>query len=116
MYILYLLYVCEQFVVKGFIAGLPVNIDWNCATLQGVMVRLMLVLAPVMCILSAIGVSGILTTYMKNIENPNKKDKKPKRADLTYPLKHEVRGVINFSKGPNFKNYYNLKYVVVTYE
>ena len=32
---------------------------------QGVMVRLMLVLAPVACILSGISVSTILTTYMK---------------------------------------------------
>ena len=54
------------------------------------MVRLMLVLAPVMCILSSIGVSGILNGYMKNLESPLKKDKKPKRADNTYPLKHEV--------------------------
>lgn len=56
----------------------------------GVMVRLMLVLAPVMCILSSIGVSGILNGYMKNLESPLKKDKKPKRADNTYPLKHEI--------------------------
>lgn len=33
--------------------------------LQGVMVRLMLVLAPVMCILSGIGISSILAVYMK---------------------------------------------------
>ena len=32
---------------------------------QGVMVRLMLVLAPVACILSGISISTILTTYMK---------------------------------------------------
>ena len=35
---------------------------------QGVMVRLMLVLAPVMCVLSGIAVSSILSTYMKNLE------------------------------------------------
>ena len=34
----------------------------------GVMVRLMLVLAPVMCILSGIAVSASLTTYMKYLE------------------------------------------------
>ncbi|WAR17562.1 STT3A-like protein [Mya arenaria] len=62
----------------------------------GVMVRLMLVLAPVMCILSAIGVSGILSTYMKNIDNPAKKDKKPKKADLSYPLKHEDAKVMSW--------------------
>ena len=32
---------------------------------QGVMVRLMLVLAPVACILAGIGISSVLTTYMK---------------------------------------------------
>ena len=32
---------------------------------KGVMVRLMLVLAPVACILSGISVSSILTSYMK---------------------------------------------------
>ena len=39
-------------------------------TLQGVMVRLMLVLAPVACILAGIGISSVLATYMKvtNIE------------------------------------------------
>jgi len=35
------------------------------AVFQGVMVRLMLVLAPVACILSGISVSTVLTTYMK---------------------------------------------------
>jgi dolichyl-diphosphooligosaccharide--protein glycosyltransferase len=52
------------------------------------MVRLMLVLAPVMCILSGIGVSATLTTYMKNLDV--KKDKKSKRADANYPMKNEV--------------------------
>lgn len=53
------------------------------------MVRLMLVLAPVMCVLSGIGVSSILSTYMKNLDVA-RKDKKPKRADGSYPLKNEV--------------------------
>lgn len=35
----------------------------------GVMVRLMLVLAPVMCILSGIAVSAMLSTYMKEIDS-----------------------------------------------
>jgi asparagine N-glycosylation enzyme membrane subunit Stt3 len=34
----------------------------------GVMVRLMLVLAPVMCILGGIAVSASLSTYMKYLE------------------------------------------------
>ena len=55
-------------------------------------VRLMLVLAPVMCILSGIGVSQVLTTYMKNLDvsRPDKKSKK--QQDSTYPIKNEVRG------------------------
>lgn len=32
---------------------------------KGVMVRLMLVLAPVACILAGIGISSVLSTYMK---------------------------------------------------
>lgn len=56
--------------------------------LKGVMVRLMLVLAPVMCILSGIAVSSTLTTYMKNLDVVHK-DKK-KKADATYPAKNEV--------------------------
>lgn len=54
------------------------------------MVRLMLVLAPVMCILSGIAVSSILTTYMKNLDAASK-DKKAKRADMNYPFKNEVQ-------------------------
>uniref|UniRef100_A0A8C4T8T4 Dolichyl-diphosphooligosaccharide--protein glycosyltransferase subunit STT3A n=1 Tax=Erpetoichthys calabaricus TaxID=27687 RepID=A0A8C4T8T4_ERPCA len=42
-------------------------------------VRLMLVLAPVMCILSGIGVSQVLTTYMKNLDV----------SHSTYPIKNE---------------------------
>lgn len=53
------------------------------------MVRLMLVLAPVMCILSGIGVSSILTAYMKNLDT-YRRDKKPKKLDSSYPLKNEV--------------------------
>ncbi|XP_033640123.1 dolichyl-diphosphooligosaccharide--protein glycosyltransferase subunit STT3A [Asterias rubens] len=57
---------------------------------SGVMVRLMLVLAPVMCILSGIGISSILTTYVKNLDI-NKSDKKSKKAEASnYPIKNEV--------------------------
>lgn len=50
----------------------------------------MLVLAPVMCILSGIGVSQVLSTYMKNLDisRPDKKSKK--QQDSTYPIKNEV--------------------------
>ncbi|CAG5126051.1 unnamed protein product [Candidula unifasciata] len=57
----------------------------------GVMVRLMLVLAPVMCVLGGIGMSAVLTTYMKNLDNPMKKEKKStKKIESNYPLKNEV--------------------------
>ena len=54
------------------------------------MVRLMLVLAPVMCILSGIAVSSTLSTYMMNLDVA-RKDKKAKKADVNYPFKNEVR-------------------------
>jgi dolichyl-diphosphooligosaccharide---protein glycosyltransferase len=58
---------------------------------KGVMVRLMLVLAPVMCILSAIGISATLVTYMKNLDTKEaKSDKKTKKIDDNYPKKSEV--------------------------
>lgn len=56
----------------------------------GVMVRLMLVLAPVMCILSGIAVSATLTNYMKNLDIQTRGEKKAKRADYNYPIKNEV--------------------------
>ncbi len=57
------------------------------------MVRLMLVLAPVMCILSGIAVSATLTSYMKNLDMARSKDvKKAKKVDSNYPLKNEVSG------------------------
>ena len=52
------------------------------------MVRLMLVLAPVMCILSGIAVSGLLSSFMKNLDVST--SRKKKKADPTYPLKSEV--------------------------
>lgn len=57
-----------------------------------VMVRLMLVLAPVMCILGAIGTNYILTSYMKNLDVVAAKDKKTGKVktDLTYPAKNNV--------------------------
>lgn len=63
----------------------------------GVMVRLMLVLAPVACILAGIGISSVLSTYMKNVEfissqQPSQKqsNKKGKQSDPSYPIKNEV--------------------------
>ncbi|CAF4870071.1 unnamed protein product, partial [Rotaria socialis] len=66
----------------------------------GVMVRLMLVLAPVMCVLSGIGISSILTTYMRNLDvsQPKKSagtasaGSRSRRTDdsSTYPRKNEI--------------------------
>lgn len=55
----------------------------------GVMVRLMLVLAPVMCILSGIGVSAMLTTYAKQLDS-SQQDKKSKRFESNFFMKNEV--------------------------
>jgi dolichyl-diphosphooligosaccharide--protein glycosyltransferase len=65
------------------------------------MVRLMLVLAPVMCILSGIGISSVLTTYMRNLDvNQLKKNvsgatpssSRSRRSDdsSSYPHKNEI--------------------------
>jgi len=64
----------------------------------GVMVRLMLVLAPVACILAGIGISSVLATYMKNIDfgssQPAQKQstsrKGKNQSDPSYPIKNEV--------------------------
>ncbi|XP_044184415.1 dolichyl-diphosphooligosaccharide--protein glycosyltransferase subunit STT3A [Acropora millepora] len=56
----------------------------------GVMVRLMLVLAPVACILSGISVSTVLTTYMKNLDISRRERKTSKKTDPSYPIKNEV--------------------------
>lgn len=62
----------------------------------GVMVRLMLVLAPIMCIMGGIGISTTLSTYMKNIESgdqpPATVKSKKKAAD--YPIKSEIATVM----------------------
>lgn len=56
------------------------------------MVRLMLVLAPVMCILSGIAVSHLLSKFMKNIETkpPAEHHKKAKKLESNYVLKNEI--------------------------
>lgn len=65
----------------------------------------MLVLAPVMCILSGIGVSQVLTTYMKNLDvsRPDKKTKK--QQDSTYPIKNEVGDFFKVMEESNTKQY-----------
>ncbi|KAF4522901.1 hypothetical protein B566_EDAN012059 [Ephemera danica] len=74
----------------------------------GVMVRLMLVLAPVMCILGGIAVSSLLTTYMKDLDSSpttsasavasahthRTGDKKARgKSDTSYTMKSEIATV-----------------------
>jgi len=54
------------------------------------MVRLMLVLAPVMCVMSAIGVSSTLETYMKYIKPSRRKAKN----DIVFPIQKELSYVM----------------------
>jgi dolichyl-diphosphooligosaccharide--protein glycosyltransferase len=54
------------------------------------MVRLMLVLAPVMCILSGIAVSAMLVTYMKQVDATKNVDKKTKKFENNFVMKSEV--------------------------
>lgn len=62
------------------------------------MVRLMLVLAPVMCILGGIGASSLLVTYMKQVESGKVVDKKAKKFESNYILRSEVSFRNNISK------------------
>lgn len=59
----------------------------------GVMVRLMLVLAPVMCILSGIAVSALLSIYMKQIDPSKNVDKKAKKLESNFVMKSEIATV-----------------------
>jgi len=60
----------------------------------GVMVRLMLVLAPVMCILSGIAVSSSLSNQVKYLDAPKTSqavpDKRSKKAEASTPFRSEV--------------------------
>lgn len=55
------------------------------------MVRLMLVLAPVMCILGGIAISHLLSKFMKNME-PTKpqENRKKQRLESNHILKNEI--------------------------
>ncbi|CAL8105252.1 unnamed protein product [Calicophoron daubneyi] len=75
---------------------------------SGVMVRLILVLAPIMCILGGIGLSGVLRSFIANMESGESSTSKTntkygsasassvqnklarQMSDSTYPFKHEI--------------------------
>eukprot|EP01087_Luapelamoeba_hula_P014258 TRINITY_DN4154_c0_g1_i1.p1 TRINITY_DN4154_c0_g1~~TRINITY_DN4154_c0_g1_i1.p1 ORF type:complete len:745 (+),score=118.79 TRINITY_DN4154_c0_g1_i1:102-2336(+) len=59
---------------------------------SGVMVRLMLVLAPIACILSAIAVATTLQTYMKFVKRPIVT--KPKKGKVSYQGQREMAYVV----------------------
>lgn len=61
------------------------------------MVRLMLVLAPVMCILGGIGASSLLIKYMKDLDCGKSVDKKSKKFENNYVLRKEVRATLCFN-------------------
>ena len=79
--------------------------------LQGVMVRLMLVLAPVMCILSGIAVSAMLVTYMKQVDSTKNVDKKSKKFESNFVMKSEVRK-IKFCYSKHFYIHFSFIYLV----
>lgn len=54
------------------------------------MVRLMLVLAPVACVLGAVGVSSTLETYMKYIKTPQTLSASKAKAAVTFPVQKEI--------------------------
>ena len=69
----------------------------TCCHVQGVMVRLMLVLAPVMCILSGIAVSSLLNIYMPQVDHDSSAkstssvDKKKNKQDGNFIMKGQVK-------------------------
>lgn len=68
------------------------------------MVRLMLVLAPVMCILGGIGASSLLLKYMKDLDSGKVVEKKSKKFENTNGFKKEVRLSRTHKKVKNFKS------------
>jgi dolichyl-diphosphooligosaccharide--protein glycosyltransferase len=59
---------------------------------QGVMVRLMLVLAPIACVLSAIAISTTLKTYSKFLKRSP--SAKPKKGEAVYAGQKEIAWVV----------------------
>ncbi|KAL4707161.1 hypothetical protein ACJJTC_018896, partial [Scirpophaga incertulas] len=57
----------------------------------GVMVRLMLVLAPVMCIVSAVAASSLLSLHVKDIDAKIEKPEKKRKHENNLPFKSEVK-------------------------
>eukprot|EP01137_Pigoraptor_chileana_P016397 Opistho-2@5843 len=60
----------------------------------GVMVRLMLVLAPVACILGAIALSSTLQTYMRNLSTSAASRREGKKQSSNYPVKNEISLIV----------------------
>lgn len=76
----------------------------------GVMVRLMLVLAPIMCILGGVAVNGILTAFMKNLEGVGV-DAKPK--ETTQKTKENVPKNVKKEKSDNYPYKNEVKEIVL---
>ncbi|KRY35297.1 Dolichyl-diphosphooligosaccharide--protein glycosyltransferase subunit STT3A, partial [Trichinella spiralis] len=74
---------------------------------SGVMVRLMLVLAPVMCVISGIAASSIFESFLRNFSHSASTglEKKSKKHENDYAWKNEVAGTVVFILTLFFINY-----------
>ncbi|VVC96064.1 unnamed protein product [Leptidea sinapis] len=68
---------------------MPIYLSYS-TVFSGVMVRLMLVLAPVMCILSGIAASSLLSLHVKDIEPKVEKHDKKKKHENNLVFRSEV--------------------------
>ncbi|XP_003380727.1 putative piwi domain protein [Trichinella spiralis] len=75
--------------------------------ISGVMVRLMLVLAPVMCVISGIAASSIFESFLRNFSHSASTglEKKSKKHENDYAWKNEVAGTVVFILTLFFINY-----------
>ncbi|KRX65228.1 Protein argonaute-2 [Trichinella sp. T9] len=75
--------------------------------ISGVMVRLMLVLAPVMCVISGIAASSIFESFLRNFSHSASTglEKKSKKHENDYSWKNEVAATVVFILTLFFINY-----------
>lgn len=81
------------------------------------MVRLMLVLAPVMCILSGIAVSTALSGQVKYLDAPRTgqlvADKKSKKGEVPVPYRSEVAWIFTTLISLFLVGFFSLLFVIV---
>ncbi|XP_061389391.1 dolichyl-diphosphooligosaccharide--protein glycosyltransferase subunit STT3A [Musca vetustissima] len=81
----------------------------------GVMVRLMLVLAPVMCVLSGIAVSHLLAKYIQSIEVASAAEKKPVESKRQYKKMEQQSGGIKKEVAITFVGIVTMMLIVYTF-